>query len=214
MPFQNNVFLNCPFDNDYRLLLKPLLFAVLYLGFKPRISQTQSSSDIRSNQIKSYIKDSKFGIHDLSRCKPLKSGDLPRFNMPYELGLDIGCLEFGSRKLKTKKILILETEKFHYQKILSDIAGQDIENHDDDPRTLIRKVRNWFSSLSSRKSYASPTEIWTAYNQFGSDLNEELIDDYSAADIDNMPVEEYIKFAKRWITSFKAQSKKTGEPGY
>ena len=207
MPFQINVFINCPFDNDYQLLLRPLLFTVLYLGYKPKISQTQSSSDIRVNQIKSYIKDSKFGIHDLSRCKPLKEGDLPRFNMPYELGLDVGCLEFGSRKLKTKKILILETDRFHYQKVLSDIAGQDIENHDDDPQTLIRKIRDWFSSLSTRKSYPSPTVIWTAFNQFGADLNEELIEDYSQKDIDSMPVEEYVKFARRWITSFKSLSK-------
>jgi hypothetical protein len=103
MPFESNVFINCPFDNDYKLLLRPLLFTVLYLGYKPRLSQTQSSSDIRINQIKSFIRDSKFGIHDLSRCKPLKVGDLPRFNMPYELGLDIGCLEFGSRNLKQRK---------------------------------------------------------------------------------------------------------------
>jgi hypothetical protein len=103
MPFESNVFINCPFDNDYKLLLRPLLFTVLYLGYKPRLSQTQSSSDIRINQIKSFIRDSKFGIHDLSRCKPLKVGYLPRFNMPYELGLDIGCLEFGSRNLKQRK---------------------------------------------------------------------------------------------------------------
>jgi hypothetical protein len=203
MPFQNNVFVNCPFDDEYRLLLKPLLFTVLYLGYKPRISQTQSSSNIRINQIKSYIQDSKFGIHDLSRCKALREGELPRFNMPYELGLDIGCLEFGTRKLRTKKILILETERFHYQKVLSDIAGQDIENHDDDPKVLVRKIRNWFSSLSIRKSYPSPTEIWVAYNKFGSDLLEELSGKYSADDIDKMPIDEFIKFAKRWIDSFK-----------
>jgi hypothetical protein len=182
MPFESNVFINCPFDNDYKLLLRPLLFTVLYLGYKPRLSQTQSSSDIRINQIKSFIRDSKFGIHDLSRCKPLKVGDLPRFNMPYELGLDIGCLEFGSRKLKTKKILILETERFHYQKVLSDIAGQDIENHNDDPRTLILKVRNWFTFQRARKSYPSPTEIWVAFNQFSADMNDELLGKYSQTD--------------------------------
>jgi hypothetical protein len=73
--------------------------------------------------------------------------------MPYELGLDIGCIEFGPRALKTKKVLILETERFHIQKVLSDIAGQDIENHNDDPRTLIRKVRDWFASVSSKKNF-------------------------------------------------------------
>lgn len=99
-------------------------------------------------------------------------GELPRFNMPYELGLDTGCLEYGIEKLRTKQLLILETEKYHYQKVLSDIAGQDIENHNDDPYTLIEKVRNWFSSLSVRKSYPSPTYVWSACNQFRVSLIE------------------------------------------
>lgn len=145
MPFEKNVFINCPFDQDYRILLKPMIFEILYLGFKPQLSQTISSSNIRINEIKKIIANCKYGIHDLSRSKPLKNDDLPRFNMPYELGLDIGALEYGNRKLKTKKILILETERFHFQKVISDIAGQDIENHSDDPYTLITKVRNWFS---------------------------------------------------------------------
>ena len=204
MSFRNNVFINCPFDSDYKFLLNPLLFAVLHLGYKPRISQTQSSSDIRINQIKNHIRDSKFGIHDLSRCKPLKADDLPRFNMPYELGLDVGCFEFGSGKYKTKKILILETERYRFQKVLSDIAGQDIENHDDDPLTLIRKVCNWLSSMSARRLPASPMEIWSAYTQFCSELDGGLVARYSADDIDKMPVQEFIKFAKRWITSLKS----------
>jgi hypothetical protein len=201
MPFQKNVFINCPFDNDYRLLLKPLLFTILYLGYRPNIARTQSSSDIRINQIKSFIKDSKFGIHDLSRCRPLSVGELPRFNMPYELGLDMGCIEFGSRKSKSKKILILEKDKFHYQKVLSDIAGQDIENHEDDPKTLVQKVRNWFSTLSPRKSCSPTTEVWAAYNQCSSDLIEDI---YSDGKNDNIPIEEYLKLVKRWITSFKS----------
>jgi len=103
MPFQSNVFINCPFDNEYKPLLKSLIFAVLYLDFEPQLSQTISSSSIRINQIKEYIRNSKYGIHDLSRSKPLKKNELPRFNMPYELGLDIGCCEYGGRKFSKKK---------------------------------------------------------------------------------------------------------------
>lgn len=194
-----------PFDDDYKDLLNPLLFTILYLGFQPKISQTRSSSTIRINQIKTYIKDSKFGIHDLSRCRPLSVGELPRFNMPYELGLDSGCLEYGTRKLKTKKLLILETEKYYYQKVLSDIAGQDIENHNDDPRILVQKTRNWFSSLSVRKSYPSVTEIWSAFSQFHIDLIEDLNirNGRSDDDIDKMPVGEFIRLVRQWIASFK-----------
>ncbi|MCE2733039.1 MAG: hypothetical protein ACK57K_08015 [Chryseotalea sp.] len=103
--------------------------------------------------------------------------------------------------------MILETERFHYQKVLSDIAGQDIENHDDDPRTLIRKVRNWFDSQRVRKSYPSPTEIWIAFNQFSADMNDELLGKYSQIDIDDMQVVEYLSFANDWIKSFKKSKK-------
>jgi hypothetical protein len=201
MPFQNNVFINCPFDDEYKPLLKALIFTVLYLGYKPKISQTESSSNIRINQIKALIKDSKYGIHDLSRCRAMNDGDLPRFNMPYELGLDIGCQEFGTRKLKTKKILILEKERYHYQKVLSDIAGQDIQNHDDDPKVAVRKVRDWFSGLSARKQYQSATEIWSSYNIFCTDLTDKLGAKFSTQDIEDMPISEFIKFSKRWINS-------------
>jgi hypothetical protein len=79
MPFNANVFINCPFDSDYRPLLKALTFTLLYLEFEPLLSQTFSSSAIRINQIKQYIRRSKYSIHDLSRSKALKKNELPRF---------------------------------------------------------------------------------------------------------------------------------------
>ncbi|MGG5485987.1 hypothetical protein [Gaetbulibacter sp. PBL-D1] len=203
MAFEQNVFINCPFDNDFKPLLKALVFELIYLGFSPKLSQTLSSSAIRVNQIKNLIKTCKFGIHDLSRSKAMAVGELPRFNMPYELGLDIGALEYGSRKLKTKRILILETERFHYQKVISDIAGQDIENHNDDPKTLITKVRNWFSANFTEETIVGQSVIWIAYNQFIDDLNTNLSATYTEDEIEEMPIGDFIKFANDWISEFK-----------
>jgi hypothetical protein len=203
MPFNTNVFINCPFDADYRPLLKALIFTLLYLELEPRLSQTISSSTVRVNQIKQHIKNSKYSIHDLSRSKPLKKNELPRFNMPYELGLDIGCGEYGGKKFAGKRALILETEKYHYQKVLSDIAGQDIENHNDDPNTLVQKVRNWISLNQTESNIAGPSEIWIAYNQFNADLVTNLAPKYSTKDLDEMPVSDYIKFIKDWKTKIK-----------
>ena len=203
MAFEQNVFINCPFDNDFKPLLKALVFELIYLGFLPKLSQTLSSSAIRVNQIKNLIKTCKFGIHDLSRSKAMVAGELPRFNMPYELGLDIGALEYGSRKLKTKRILILETERFHYQKVISDIAGQDIENHNDDPKTLITKVRNWFSANFPEETIVGQSVIWIAYNQFIDDLNTNLSASYTEDEIEEMPIGDFIKFANDWISEFK-----------
>lgn len=203
MSFIKNVFINCPFDNTYRPLLNALAFELVYLNFEPKLSQTLSSSAIRINQIKELIKSCKFSIHDISRSKPLSANELPRFNMPYELGLDIGALEYGSGKLKYKKILILETEKYHYQKVLSDIAGQDIENHNDDPKIVILKVRNWISANFSGLIIPGQSEIWKAFNQFNADLAIKLNATYNLKEIENMPIGDYIKFSKVWIASFK-----------
>jgi hypothetical protein len=205
MSFETNVFINCPFDSQYIGLLRPLLFTIIYFDLEPKLSQTKSSSNVRIDQIKQHIRDSKFGIHDLSRSKALKKNELPRFNMPYELGLDIGCAEYGRKKFRDKKILILETKKYHYQRVLSDIAGQDIEDHNDDPKTLVKKVRNWFSTVDDINEYSSANEIWIAYNQFYDDLTTKLkAKGFIAADIEEMPNADFIKFAKDWIANFKS----------
>lgn len=203
MPFDKNVFINCPFDKEFKKLLEPMLFSLIYFKFEPKISQTVSSANVRINQIKQHIRNSKYSIHDLSRSKPLKKNELPRFNMPYELGLDIGCATFGLKKYANKKILVLETERYYYQKIISDLAGQDIENHQDDPETLIRKLRNWFSTVDNSKVYPSANKVWVAFNQFYEDITKNLtLDGFTATEIENMPISDFIKFSKTWITSF------------
>jgi len=130
-------------------------------------------------------------------------GDLPRFNMPYELGLDIGACEFGGKILKSKKILILDTERYHYQKVISDISGQDISAHNDEPKTLILKVRNWLSSNTEDIVLASTNEIWIAYNQFIDDLTSILSATYTEEELKEMPISDYIKFTNDWIKKFK-----------
>ena len=198
MPFHTNVFINCHFDEEYRPMLRSIVFTALYLKMEPRLSQTVSSSNIRINQIKSHIRECKYGIHDLSRCRALKKNELPRFNMPYELGLDIGCMEYGNKRSKAKKSLILEKERFHYQKVLSDIAGQDIEHHNDDPETIIKKIRNWFS-INSNEDLPGPTKIWVAFNQFNASLSANLKGQLTKKEIEEMQIGDYIKYAKDWI---------------
>jgi len=203
MGFENNVFINCPFDEEYVPLLRALVFTTIYLNLEPHFSQTISSSNIRINQIKQYIRNCKFGIHDLCRSKAMVVGELPRFNMPYELGLDIGACEYGGKLLKSKRILILETERYHYQKVLSDISGQDISAHNDEPKTLILKVRNWISTNTVSHVIETHNEVWIAFNQFTDDLLFTLSTSHTPRDIAEMTIGDYLKFAKDWINKFK-----------
>lgn len=90
-----NVFVNCPFDSDYLSLLRPLLFTVIELGFVPKIAlESPDSGRARIDRIIALLRQSKFAVHDLSRLQASKGGELFRLNMPFELGIDIGCRMF------------------------------------------------------------------------------------------------------------------------
>jgi len=68
--FNTNVFINCPFDDEYKPLLRPLLFTIVYLGKIPRIASERSDSgENRIDKICELISESHYGIHDLSRLK-------------------------------------------------------------------------------------------------------------------------------------------------
>lgn len=102
--FKKNVFINCPFDSEYEDLLKPLLFTVIRSGLNPRIaSERLDSGEVRLEKIKELIFESRIGIHDLSRCKSTDKNEYYRFNMPFELALDLAAREFNPTKQLKKK---------------------------------------------------------------------------------------------------------------
>lgn len=167
MPFEKNIFINCPFDIAYRPLLRPILFTVLSHGLTPRIALERSdSAETRISKIIALIRESQFGIHDLSRLQANQPGEFYRLNMPFELGLDIGCRNFGEGRLKEKRCLVLEKERFRYQAALSDLSGSDISSHDDQPDQIVSCVRTWITSrpesmrADPRKFGAISTNSW------------------------------------------------------
>jgi hypothetical protein len=84
--YSKSVFVNCPFDDDYRQLLVSILFTVKYLGFTPRLTlETADSSNTCLATIVDFIATSKFGIHDLSRISVTSERKPARMNMPFEL---------------------------------------------------------------------------------------------------------------------------------
>lgn len=196
--FDQCVFINCPFDDDYLPLLRVLLFTVIQCGFRPRIATERADSgEVRIKKILGLICESRFSIHDISRIEALEPGDLPRFNMSFELGIDIGSRELGGDSFKTKRCLILEKERFRYQRVLSDISGSDIKAHDGDPIRLVVAVRNWFAE-NGVHGLASPNKIWDAYNEFLSRLSKEAeLMGYAGGDYSQIPIAEYIYLIAR-----------------
>jgi hypothetical protein len=147
--FDKNVFINCPFDPEYRELLGAAVFTVLDCGFIPRCAlEISDSGETRIQKLLKIIADCKFGIHDLSRTELDKINNLPRFNMPLELGIFLGAKAFGNRSHQSKRCIILDTEKHRYAKFISDIAGQDVSSHDNTVDKLIATLRDWLCTHS------------------------------------------------------------------
>ncbi|MBI3128308.1 MAG: hypothetical protein HYZ11_11940 [Candidatus Tectomicrobia bacterium] len=200
--FGKNVFINCPFDDDYIPLLRPLLFTVLYCGLTPRItSESFDSGETRLNSICKLISNSKFSIHDLSRLRARKAKEFHRMNMPFELGVDLGCRRFGNGALRRKRFLILDEHRYRYQKALSDISGSDIKHHTKNPRNIVRQARNWFVE-NGLAGTPSGQAIWLEFNEFMADFYEKRRrDGYSRKELQIMPIPELISFMRRWIAS-------------
>jgi hypothetical protein len=124
--------------------MEAIIFAVHDCGFIARSAlEAEDSAEVGIEKIARIIKSCRYGIHDISRTDLGAATGLPRFNMPLELGLFLGAKRFGSKDDKAKACLILDSEKYRYQRFCSDIAGQDIQSHDNCPESAIRVVRNW-----------------------------------------------------------------------
>lgn len=200
MGFDKNVFVNCPFDDEYRPLLRPLLFTISYLGFQPRIALEELDSGApRIQKIVNLIRSSRYAIHDLSRLQARQQGEFYRLNMPLELGIDVGCRVFGRAPLNLKRYLILEVQRYRYQAAISDLAGCDIAVHGGSEEAIVTEVRNWLSSKTSTPA-AGPARVWTAFLDFMSDNYDELTaQGFSHRDIEALPVDEFLRCLQRWM---------------
>ena len=144
-PASKSVFINCPFDGPFKPILRAIVFTVIASGYHPRTAlDATDGAEVRLGKIAAMIGACDWGIHDLSRVE-VEAGGLPRFNMPMELGIHLGARLFGEGRQRRKRALILEAEPHRYDAALSDISGQDIEVHGNDPDQAIRCVRNWLS---------------------------------------------------------------------
>jgi len=171
--FSSNVFINCPFSSEYQPIFQALLFATYACDFRPRCAREISdSSQIRVFTIEAIIQQCKFGIHDISFMEMDPITKLARLNMAFELGLFLAAKRFGSSQQKTKMALVLDKDRYRYQKALSDIAGQDIASHEGDAAKAIREVRNWLDSSRgpSKRSLPGADYIIQQFSKFTKQL--------------------------------------------
>lgn len=180
-----------------------MVFGIVYLDFAPQVSETINAADSRISGIQRLIENSKYSIHDLSRMQSQRKGELARFNMPFELGMDLGCKRYGQPHHHDKCMLILDQENYRYQRSISDLAGSDIGTHAGSPQKALTQVRNWIRKFKEEQ-IDSARKIWRIYNEFIGDFNQiALANELSDEDIDEMPWDEYCYYIKEWLTGQK-----------
>lgn len=202
--YDESVFVNCPFDREYAALFDAIVFAVHDCGFVARCAlELQNSGQVRLARLLDLIAACRFGIHDLSRTELDAVHQLPRFNMPLELGLYLGAQHFGVGRHRDKVSLVLDVERYRYQKFISDIAGQDPAAHGGDPARAIAAVRDWLRDYSPA-AIPGGAKIVERYSAF----RRELPDICRAADLDPtaLTFADYSGLVTAWLEAHNRPS--------
>ncbi len=207
--FDSSVFINCPYDEEYRDLLRALLFVLKRLGLEPRLaSERFNSAEPRMEKICELIPLCKFSIHDLSRTAADPRTNLARMNMPFELGIDWGwdLAERNRLKLKVGKLkafLILEELSGGLKTAASDLGQSDFKTHGSDPRLLTQAVRAffWDKPISmSKEDFPDPSILWKEFNDFMAGLQTRRNGSLRPmSDIIAMEPPEFLHHASAWL---------------
>jgi hypothetical protein len=199
IPTGLSVFLNCPFDEEYRRIFEAIVFTVHVCGFTCRCALEETdAATVRIEKIVGMIRACDFGIHDLSRVDT--HGKLPRFNMPLELGLFLGAQRFGRGRQKKKRCLILEGEKFQYQRFISDIAGQDLAAHGANPEEAVSAVRKFLSDYGPPESrIPGRNRIVAMWKDFTVALPGLLL--YAKQDRESMTFKEFRSYVAEFVAA-------------
>ncbi|MBV9736450.1 MAG: hypothetical protein JO209_11140 [Acidisphaera sp.] len=192
------VFINCRFDESYQPLFDAIVFSALDCGFDPRCAkQIYDSGQVRIDKIMKLIEGCRYGIHDISRTELDRQNGLPRFNMPFELGIFLGAQRFGAGRHRNKSCLVLDREPYRYQKFISDIAGQDVSSHDGKTGKLIGIVRDWLSTVTGGKLLPGGARIAARFSQFTAELP--AIAEAFHLKQDELTFSNYANFASEWL---------------
>lgn len=198
--YETNVFINCPFDNDYIEIQSRIIFTIIYLGLEPQVaSLIDDSGQSRLGKIQDMIGSSKYSIHDISRLKAGEVGEFYRLNMPLELGMDIGARHFQN-SFGQKKFLILEATKYDYQKAASDLNGFDPKSHDNNAEKAVERVRDWIENHMPKRADGA-AKINSLYLEFRGDLYDDLVNNrgFNENQASNLQLSELVREMKDWL---------------
>jgi hypothetical protein len=170
-PDPNAVFLNVPYDDEFRHLYIAYIVGLYQLGLVPHLASEIPGGDRRLNKIIQLIQSCRYSIHDLSRVElSVSPSAVPRFNMPLELGMTITWQDLNPN---IHTWFVWESEPYRLQRSASDLNGTDPNIHDGSAEGVLRELCNAFRS----DRYRSPTvpEMLEVYHFVDSNLDGILL---------------------------------------
>lgn len=145
-----SIFVNCPFDAGYKPLFDAIVFTVTACNFVVRSAlEVSDAGELRLAKIVRLIGESRFSIHNISRIELDGDSGLPRFNMPIELGIAIGAKYLGDTRVRDHLMLVLDSERYRFQRFASDLAGLDPSAHANSVDGVVSAVRNFVAAQSA-----------------------------------------------------------------
>lgn len=166
-----SVFLNCPFDLEYLHLFDAAVLATICCGFTPRSAlESGTVAEPRMARITRGIFESKYSIHDLTRCTGEGDANLARFNVPLELGIAIAHRYLARRVADRHDWLVMVPTGHQYSRFISDLAGFDPVTHNGTDRGLIVAVMTWLATRIDATDTLSPQQVLKGLPQFRREL--------------------------------------------
>ena len=85
---------------------------------------------------------------------------------------------------------------YRYQQFISDIAGQDIQAHNNEVETIVKVVRNWLRTASRRQTIPGGNIIWERYQVFLRDLPQTV--EECRLDVEDLIFNDYLLVIATW----------------
>ncbi len=152
----SNVFLNVPFDREYEPLYVAQIAALTAFGSTPRSVLEIPPHRGRLERLRTIIDGCEASVHDLSRVELWGNPPLPRFNMPFELGLALGIHR------NNHKWFIFDSKPHRMSHSLNDLGGYDPAIHEGTPEGVLRAVTNAFGRKSLKVRHDDLITLWSA----------------------------------------------------
>ena len=196
------MFLNVPFDDEYEPLYVALVAGVTAFGGTPRAVLEIPPQRDRLTRLRAIISECDASIHDLSRVETSGQPPVPRFNMPFELGLAIGILGVDHNWF------VFERVPYQLSRSLSDIAGYDGPIHHGTAEGILRAVADTMGTKGGQIGHADLLDVARDLQKVARNIKNEHDSLFKRAAFADLV------FAAKKAVEDRVASKKRGAPGW